>query len=201
MRRRQKNMRGMFMAATSSPSTIESKTEPPAEVLQHHLFRPFHYLAIQHGHKARLDWIWPGALTVITITVFCLLPVQPPLLGEHGIMTTLLGLIVLFSAFSVVALVAVASLARGSHDEYMHEDLTRRQFALHLFGYLAVLSFLLFLAIVGAQVVVPSLHVLLSRTLFSGVKLGTGTMFALAFWNMVVETMLGIYFLIERVKF
>lgn len=172
------------------------------------LLAPFRYLSIQHGHKTRLDWIWPGVLTVITVAVFCSLPVQPPLLGDHGVLQGVHDLIVLFSAFFVVALAAVATFAPGSLDELMHgtppllheRELTRRQFVCYLFGYLAVLSFLLFLAIVGAQIVVPSLHVILSPALFSWLKLIAGTVFTLAFWNMMITTMLGVYFLIERVN-
>jgi hypothetical protein len=172
------------------------------------LLAPFRYLSIQHGHKARFDWIWPGILTVVTVAGFCSLPIQPALLGEHGVLQGVHDLIVLFSAFFVASLAAVATFAPGSLDELMRgtspllrdRELTRRQFVCHLFGYLAVLSFLLFLAIVGAQIVDPSLHVILSPTLFSWLKLVAGTIFTFAFWNMMVTTLLGVYFLIERVN-
>lgn len=183
-----------------------ARGETPAWV---RLLAPFRYLTIQHGLKSRFDWIWPGILTAITIIVFCLLPIQPKLFGDHGILQGIRDLIVLFSAFFVAALAAVATFARESLDDPMQgtsprlgeRELTRRQFVCYLFGYLAVLAFMLFLAIIVAEIGTPSLHVVLSPPLFSWVKLITGTIFTLAFWNMMVTTLLGVYFLVERVNF
>jgi hypothetical protein len=173
------------------------------------LLSPFRYLAIRHGLKPRFDWIWPGVLTILTVVVFSLLPVQPALLGEHGVLHGVRDLIVLFSAFFVAAFAAVATFARESLDYLMqgtsprlnNRELTRRQFVSYLFGYLAVLSFGIFLAIVAAEIVVPSLHVMVSPALFRWIKGIWGAIFAFAFWNMVVTTLLGVYFLVERVNF
>jgi hypothetical protein len=173
------------------------------------LLAPFRYLRIRHGLKPRFDWIWPGVLTVVTITVLWLLPVQPKLLGEHGVLHGVRDLIALFTAFFVAALAAVATFARESLDDLMqgtsprlHErELTRRQFVSYLFGYLAVLSFGLFLAIVAAEIIAPSLHVAFSPRVFSWVRAISGTVFVFAFWNMIVTTLLGVYFLVERVNF
>lgn len=180
--------------------------ETPAWV---RLLAPFRYLTIRHGLKPRFDWMWPGILTVATIIIFWLLPIQPVLLGDHGMLHGVRDLIVLFAAFFVAALAAVATFARESLDDLMQgasprlhdRELTRRQFVSYLFGYLAVLSFGLFLAIIAAEIVVPSLHVVLSPRVFSWFKAITGTIFVFAFWNMIVTTLLGVYFLVERVNF
>jgi apolipoprotein N-acyltransferase len=182
-----------------------AKGETPA---WRRLLAPFRYLAIRHDIKPRYDWGWPFVLTVATMVIFWLMPVRPPLIGDTGILKGVLDLIALFAAFFVAALAAVATFERKSLDLPMQgttptldgRDLSRRQFICYLFGYLAVLSFALFLSIVSAQIVTPSLVVTLSVTGLWWVKAISGTVFAFAFWNMIVTTLLGIYFLVERVN-
>ena len=171
------------------------------------LSTPLRYLSIRHEIKARFDWGWPLFLTVVTMLIFWLLPVTPPILGETGFMKGIRELIALFAAFFVVALAAVATFSRESLDLPMEgttptlngRDLSRRQFVCYLFGYLAVISFALFLAAVLAQVLAPSLRADLSPRIFWWVKAIGGTIFTFGFWNMVITTLLGIYFLVERV--
>ena len=140
------------------------------------LSTPLRYLSIRHEIKARFDWGWPLFLTVVTMLIFWLLPVTPPILGETGFMKGIRELIALFAAFFVVALAAVATFSRESLDLPMEgttptlngRDLSRRQFVCYLFGYLAVISFALFLAAVLAQVLAPSLRADLSPRIFGG---------------------------------
>jgi hypothetical protein len=165
------------------------------------------YLAIRHEIKVRYDWGWPLVLTAVTMFVFWVLPVRPHVLGEDGVLKGVREFIVLLAAFFVVALAAVATFALETLDRPMQgttptlygRDLTRRQFVCYLFGYLCVLSFALFLGCVAAQVVVPSLRVELSARVFWWVKATAGSIFTFGFWNMIVTTLLGIYFLVERV--
>jgi len=173
------------------------------------LLAPFRYLLIRHGLKPRFDWIWRGIMTGITLVILWLLPVHPKLLGDQGVLHGIRDLIALFAAFFVAALAAVATFARESLDDLMQgasprlhdRELTRRQFVSYLFGYLAVLSFGLFLAIVAAEIVAPSLPIVLGQTLYWWAKAITGAIFVFAFWNMVITTLLGVYFLVERVNF
>jgi len=172
------------------------------------LVAPVRYLAIRHQIKPRYDWCWPLVLTAVTMAIFWLLPLRPALLGDHGILKGVQDLIALFAAFFVAALAAVATFDRKSLDLPMQgttptldgRDLSRRQFMCYLFGYLAVLSFALFLGIVSADIVIPSLRVVLSVSALWWVKAISGAVFAFAFWNMIVTTLLGIYFLVERVN-
>lgn len=172
------------------------------------LLAPVSYLSIKHEIKSRYDWFWPLVLATITMLVFWKLPVRPVLVGEQGILKSVSDFIALLAAFFVAALAAVATFERDSLDRAMQgttptlrgRDLTRRQFICYLFGYLAVLSFALFLAIVGAQIVTPSMKALLSPDELWWLKGAFGSIFAFAFWNMIVTTMLGIYFLVERVN-
>jgi hypothetical protein len=171
------------------------------------LIAPIRYLSIRHEIKSRFDWGWPLFLTTITMVAFWLLPVTPTILGEAGVLKSIRELIALFAAFFVVALAAVATFARPSLDEPMqgttprldNRDLSRRQFVCYLFGYLAVLSFGLFLGAIAAEIVFPSLHAALPPRALWWVKGICGTIFTFGFWNMVITTLLGIYFLVERV--
>ncbi len=171
------------------------------------LIAPFRYLAIRHVMKPRFDWGWPIILTAITMAVFWLLPVKPEILGDTGFLKGVRDLIALLAAFFVVALATVATFSRESLDRPMQgttptlagRQLSRREFVCYLFGYLAVLSFVLFLAAVAAQIITPSLRLELSITALWWVKAISGTVFAFGFWNMFVTTLFGIYFLVERV--
>lgn len=172
------------------------------------LAAPVGYLAIRHDVKPRYDWYWPLILTAVTMGVFWLLPERPPLLGDKGVLKSICDFIVLLAAFFVAALAAVAAFDSETLDREMQgttptlrgRNLTRRQFVCYLFGYLAVLSFTLFLAIVAANIVVPSLHVVLSEKALWWTRAITGSIFVFGFWNMIVTTLLGIYFLVERVN-
>jgi hypothetical protein len=171
------------------------------------LVTPIRYLSIHHEIKSRFDWWWPVILTILTMLGFWLLPKPPAILGEQGFLKGIRELIALFAAFFVVALAAVATFARESLDQPMQgktptldgRDLSRRQFICYVFGYLAVLSFALFLACVLAQIIAPSLRAELSPGALWWIRAISGTIFAFGFWNMVVTTLLGIYFLVERV--
>jgi branched-subunit amino acid transport protein len=171
------------------------------------LLAPLKYLAIRHGIKPRFDWAWPGILTVMTMFIFWVLPKRPGLLADGGILQSVRDLIALLAAFFVAALAAVATFARETLDQPMEgttptlygKDLTRRQFISYLFGYLSFIAFALFFCIVAAQIISPSLWVWLSPSQMWWCKAITGTLFVFMFWNMTVTTLLGIYFLIERV--
>lgn len=171
------------------------------------LISPVKYLAIKHELKDRFDWWWPGVLTVATMALLWALPVRATVLGEAGLLDSIRDLIALLAAFYVVALAAVATFQQETLDKSMEgttpklygKDLTRRQFVCYLFGYLAFLAFSLFLVIIVAQAVVPSANVLLDPDPLWWVTGVLGAVFAFFFWNMIVTTLLGIYFLVERV--
>jgi Trk-type K+ transport system membrane component len=118
--------------------------------------------------------------------MFWCLPVTPTTLGEAGFLKGVRDLIALFAAFFVVALAAVATFSRESLDLPMEgttptldgKELSRRQFVCYLFGYLAVLSFALFLAAVLAQIITPSLRAELPAQALWWVKAVSGTVFA-----------------------
>jgi len=171
------------------------------------LLSPFRYLRIKHDLKRRFDIWWPLCLTLVTMLVFLILPVTPRVLGEGGFLKGIRELISLLAAFYVVALAAVSTFDRPGLDKPMEgtpptldgKDQTRRQYVCFLFGYLAALSFLLFLVSVSAEILAPSLRVIFPPRALWWLRAGLGSLFTFGFWSMIVTTMLGIWFLIERV--
>jgi hypothetical protein len=180
------------------------KGQTPAWLM---LLAPFRYLAVRHEVKRRIDYGWPLALAALTMGTLWLLPVASQVLGEGGYLKGVRELIALFAAFFVVALAAVSTFDRPTLDMVMEgtpptldgRDLTRRQFVCRLFGYLAALSFVLFLMSVAAEIVAPSFRYWFSPHILWWIRAVLGTLFAFGFWNMVATTFLGIWFLIERV--
>jgi hypothetical protein len=171
------------------------------------LVAPLQYLIIRHGIKGRFDWAWPGVLTAITMLVFWYLPEKAEVLGDKGFLKGIRDFIALLAAFFVVALAAVSTFSNDTLDQPMEgttprlrdRDLSRRQYVCFLFGYLSVLSFGLFIICIGAEILAPSLRKSFNPTLLWYIRAVLGTMFTFGFWNMVITTLLGIYFLVERV--
>jgi len=134
------------------------------------LAAPAAYLRIRHDVKPTFDFWWPLVFTAATTGVFWWLPVKPAILGDAGFLKGIRELISLFAAFFVIALAAVSTFDRTGMDRLMpgtpprlgERDLTQRQFVCYLFGYLAILSFVLFIGAIVAEIIAPSLRVLLS---------------------------------------
>ena len=165
------------------------------------------FLRVQHPAKRAFDYGWPLVLTVVTVGMGAVRPVPPPILGDKGFLKGLQTLIGLLAAFFVAALAAVSTVERKALDAPMLGDppvldgkpLFRRRFVCLLFGYLSILAFGLFLLSVAADAIVPSLRVLLDLTAFKWVRGALGAIYAFGFWNMATTTLLGIWFLVERV--
>src|ERR1700730_4384543 len=127
------------------------------------LLAPLRYLSIKHDMKWHFDFKWPIVMAILTMALFSILPLRPPIFGESGIMKGIREMISLFAAFFVVALAAEATFARPSLDKPMQgttptlngAGLTRRQFVCYLFGYLAFISFGLFIAAILGQILAP----------------------------------------------
>lgn len=171
------------------------------------MLSPARYLLVQHQAKRAFDYGWPLTLTIVTVIVFAVLPVQPPILGDKGFLKDLQTLIGLLAAFFVAALAAVSTVERQALDAPMLGDppklngksLSRRQFVCLLFGYLSLVSFGLVLMAVAAGALVPSFHFLINPKNFQYLRLVLGAAYTFVFWNMLTTTLLGIWFLVERV--
>ncbi|MBK8158741.1 MAG: hypothetical protein IPK59_08235 [Rhodospirillaceae bacterium] len=192
------------------------------------LFRPVAYLRIEHPAKKLFDVTAPKWLAVGTTVILTVLPNPPLFLGEGSVLEQIQSLIQLLIGFFIAALAAIATFDEKSLDCLMEgtpatlkqpdpyqgrptdNPLTRRQFLCFLYGYLSFLSFALYLAIMALQILQPSFDWLAKIALPLGpfapvsamdtvaavLKLGYGFFF----WQMVTVTLMGLYYLTDRLN-
>jgi hypothetical protein len=189
------------------------------------LLNPLCYLRIRQGEgfwksKATYDWTIPLILALfVEIIVFYCAP-HLRVFTEKGIIGGFQKLMEILVPFYIAALAAVATFQRDGLDEEMKGQpayfnirsgkdekkvnvLTRRQFICYLFGFLAFMSLSLFVIIIFCNLLADNLsavaaHAFGNYILFA--KIAVVFIFLFAIWQVVVTTLLGIYFLSERLQ-
>jgi len=188
------------------------------------LLSPLAYLRIRLGpgaiyrSKRFFDYLLPMVMGGLTTAGYFSLHNQPQLLGEHGLLNSVSGLLQLLVAFFIAALAAVATFPRDSMElplrgspallsrwsnerqAYVDISLTRRQFVCHLFGYLSFVSLFLFLGIIFAGAVWKDASAALSPATIYWTKIALSAIFWIALWNVIIQTILGLYFLGDRLQ-
>ncbi|MGL5076636.1 MAG: hypothetical protein ACRDBG_12550, partial [Waterburya sp.] len=138
-----------------------------------HLLRPLDYLRIKHPSKWLYDLGLPLILSILFTGFLVVLPVQIEILGESGLVVIFTSLLQILTGFYIASLAAVATFDREIMDSVMagdptvlskkvkgkmeHEVLTRRRFLSLMFGYLSLLSFLLYFFGAFVNLLEPSL--------------------------------------------
>lgn len=192
------------------------------------LLVPLNYLRIREGSrltqsKAVYDFVLPAILTALSVGLLWWLSVPLVISAHAALVASLSQLLGLLIAFYMAALAAVATFGRDIIDVPLkggdatlmvrHHDgghrvkrvLTYRQFICYLFGYLSFLSLLTFTALIFLQKVWPLLVAKAKPYVIWEPVTGTLTpvLFVLLFfflWQLVVTSLLGIYFLSERMQ-
>jgi hypothetical protein len=120
--------------------------------------------------------------------------------------------------FYIAALAAVATFAREglddpmkghaatlsvrhAHGDWMEHVLTRRQFICYLFGYLAFLSLVLFVGILFLNLVSQKSGIAANEIFgkhLQFAKIAVIYICMVPIWQMIVTTLLGVYFMSER---
>lgn len=124
------------------------------------LFAPINYLRARNSHKWRWDWPIPALIAAALLGAYELLPVPFAFLGDGGLVAGINELLQLLVGFYIASLAAIASFDRVSLDqpiegggvllrvvrggETIDRSLTRRTFLSYMFGYLSLLSILLY---------------------------------------------------------
>jgi hypothetical protein len=168
------------------------------------LARPFSYLRIKHDDKKIYDWIIPLILTFLSsVFSYYLIPLQ----NINNLLSTLTDFVANLPGFFIAALAAVATFGRHDIDELMINppkieilyhgnslmiDMTRRRFLCVLFSYLTAISIFL---VIGARFF---MSIPVQAEYFFIVCLTGLTVFMFIFWQMITATMLGLYYLGER---
>lgn len=183
------------------------------------LLAPLSYLRIKHDEKLRYD-LWYPLFGSILITVVYLLMDKPfSILGKNGLVPQVNGLLQVLIGFYIAALAAISTFSNPTIDETMagkppvilekyrgksiEIPLIRRRFLCYLFGYLALISFIVFGFGVLASLftnsivsVVSMIHFVYATKIFKVLFL---FLYSLVLLNMVTTTLLGLYYLSVRI--
>jgi hypothetical protein len=168
-------------------------------------------------------WL-PLALTFVAVVIYVVLPVQPALVGEKGLASSLLTIVSTLPGFYFAGLAAVATFGNATMDREMPAPapavdmriggqmltdvpLTRRLFLSYLFSYLVILSFGLCFALITINALsgsIDAFHTAIVRETgatwpWFTVKALVSIPLTLAFASMVVSTLHGVFFLTEKI--
>lgn len=183
-------------------------------MLAEQLVRPFGYLVIRHPKKWVVDWVYPGAMALCV--VFFISIGKPDSLIDRsgaGVVSLILSFIQSLPGFYIAALAAIATFGRPDIDEILPAptpkvliryrgvdnlvDLTRRRFLAMLFAFLTAESIVV---IVLSIFIVSYAGGLVSFYRFgldlrSFVVLAVSFVYFLIFFQMIVTTFWGLYYL------
>jgi len=189
---------------------------------------PINYLRIRHGDtlfrsKAVYDFVLPIILTLVTCVIFWWLGISQRIFDHKDLVKQLTDLLALMIVFYMAALAAVATFDRKGIDDPLkggdallrarHHDtgeaidrkLSYRQFISYLFGYLSFLSLCLYIFIIVFALAWPVFekHFAGTRIEWYLESIADPAIFAVTFfavWQLVITSLLGIYFLTERIQ-
>ncbi len=189
------------------------------------LFFPLRYFALINSEKRHLD-LWPTLLlTAVLATPFIAIP-GASFFQSGGFLDKLLVLTSALTGFYVAALVAAATFPRGDLDkpitlgaislpmkidgEKVVANLTRREFACTIFGYLAFSAMMisifggLFVALgpVSTKAVrsLPWVGHLMTGYRYEALRGVFVVAFCVAISHLAVVTSLGLYYLMDRLN-
>lgn len=187
------------------------------------LLSPVRYLKIRQGEslfrsKAVYDWILPLLLAAITHFITIRFAGNIRIFSEEGIIGGFQKLMEILVPFYIAALAAVATFERKGLDDEMKGDpayfwvtsstgeviaqvLTRRQFICYLFGYLAFSSLVLFVSILFCNILADNVGKMLRTSYLEYLfylKTGLEFVFLFFIWQVIIITLLGVYFMSDR---
>lgn len=192
-------------------------------MLAYQLTRPIAFRQIKHKALRIINLYLPCTVTIFVVILYWILPIQPKLFGDDSVTGDALLFITVLPGFFIATLAAVATFPSQSLDVVMPDpaptlvmrtgnvlapvELTSRVFLCHLFSYLTVLSFVGFLIGAGSDLVVPSVRYILtelpsaevSRLFGAFLRVSYMGLLTWIFANLVVTTVYGLYFLVERI--
>lgn len=175
--------------------------------IAYQLTRPFSYLAIKHADKWIYDWLIPFCLALGTLGIAWLCIPVANLGGKDGLIADITNFIANLPGFFIAALAAVATFTSKDLDKTIPSsptmnihyqghplivEITRRRFLCVLFSYLTASSIFI---VIGAKI---GIYVEVSNDYFIPFSWGGFLLFSFALWQMITATMLGLYYLGER---
>ena len=189
------------------------------------LCAPLRYLKIRHGSglfrsKKVYDWVFPSLISAATIAVVLTFAPHTRIFSERGLLAPFEKLLEILIPFYIVALAAIATFAGEKLDEPMKGDsatlimwradgthiervLSRRQFVCYLFGYLSAVSLFMYVLILLVDLVADDAGRYFAAALgrgFQYARIVVMAIFLLPIWQMIVATLLGVYFMSDRLQ-
>jgi len=181
--------------------------------------KPFKYLLIKHDDKRLFDLFIPLLLASVLALVYYFLDKPFALVASGGLIPQVNSLLQMLIGFYIASLAAIATFGNESIDEIMagtppklktrikgelqEIELTRRRFLCYLFGYLALMSILLYLTGVVAILLGYSGADLFNMLNAIGkmAVLKAILLFIYLFFltNLIQTTLLGLYYLSVRI--
>jgi len=178
------------------------------------LISPLTYLQIRHEAKRWADWWYPLVFAALSTYLVLRYGSAGAIAGPDGLLSKLLIVSSVLPGFYIAALAAIATFNRPDIDELMpaptptivHKiggkknviELTRRRFLTHLFAFLCFESLAVMVTCMFASLVGVSVLGNLIDPVACGVRIGFVCLLLLMFWQMVFGTLLGLYYLGDR---
>lgn len=157
-------------------------------------------------HDKRLVDFWlPGLFALMSCVIVTWWPRLLPLLGEHGLLNRINGLVQVLVGFFVASLAAVATFPNASMEQdtknltLKSKPISRRVFLASIFGYLSLLGFSIYLMGVFSDAFFgfsSSHHFQLGR---AAVRSLLSLVYFFFFWQMFFIMFLGIHYLVDRI--
>jgi hypothetical protein len=168
------------------------------------LFDALSFLRIEYAERWRYNCV-SIVIAALATAAYWYAPNKPPLMGDLGLLKDLKDFVQVLFPFFVGALAAVATFHRkGLDDEVVgnpaylgSKKLTRRQFVCYILGYCAVVSIVLFVGVILAKMIQPSVAATLPD-LMPTLRAATIAVFSLGFAHLIVITLWGLYYLSNR---
>ncbi|WP_263081016.1 hypothetical protein [Endozoicomonas sp. Mp262] len=188
------------------------------------LTRPFAYLQIKHEDKWLYDWAIPCIFTCLSLAFLFFLSGLEQVVGDNGLLSSILGFTGNLPGFFIAALAAIATFNRKDIDQlvsgkkaevkilnsnqFINIQLTRRRLLCLLFAFLTTESLLINLyGHFGLAVTLnsePQLTTIaigdqsINMNLGAVASWGYVTFFMFMLWQMITSTMFGLYYLGDK---
>jgi len=176
--------------------------------------RPLSYLKIEHKEKWKFDWLMPVIMTVFTSSIIFILRNQLNIFGVDGLISQIISLVQILPGFYIAALAAISTFNKNDIDQLMPEptpkveilirgqrntiDLTRRRFLCMLFAFLVSESIAISLLGIFSLNFAKAIKLFLNPLLQPFASHFLTFCFFLLFWQLIISTMLGLYYLGDK---
>jgi hypothetical protein len=179
------------------------------------VLRPLDYLRIEHPAKRKYDLYFPLFLTIFCLSVYYLLPQKILIFSKDGLIGSISGILQILTGFYIASLAAVATFNKEGMDKAMPgppltiktnlrgisktDRLTRRRFLCLMFGYLSLISLVLYFYGEASVLIVKSAKILIPAKLHGVAIYSFLATYIFLFANLLVTTLLSLFYMVDRI--